>query len=368
MSIKFPFRHLEPFFCSGLFDDPVLIVRIAPSKRMLMFDCGQVHHLAKHIFTHLDAIFISHAHMDHWMGIDSVIRHLIVADRTLHVYGPVGLADKMEAKLNGYDWNLCEPYWCNCEVHEISETTLTSNLFIGGEGFKRSTAQSKARTNHIVYSDHHCQVKAEICSHDLPSVVYRVEEKPPFIVDHKKLQHYGIEPGPWIANLQKAYFKNMDLFDRAAVETLNWYPQKTSERTGPCDFPPAELLVKQTPLALGYISDIACTSDNLERLRDFMFNVQLLISECTYLAEHYQRAQAAHHLCTTDINHILATLRPDYFLPMHLSKSYRKSPLKLYQEISPPTGTQIVTLPDFTTPEPLSAKDMLSHMRLANIE
>ncbi len=104
---------------------------------------------------------------------------------------------------------------------------------------------------------------------------------------------------------------------------------------------------------MGYISDISFDQRNLNKLLPFMANLQLLISECTYLANHRQRARAADHLCTTDLSQLLKNLKPSYFLPMHLSKSYRKQPEKLYTELLAPPETTILSLPPFLTPQPL---------------
>ncbi len=137
MKVRFPFRNLEPVFFAGLIDDPIFLVRIRPTGRYLMFDCGQIHHLAKRILTGLDAVFVSHAHMDHWMGIDSVIRQVLASGRTIDLFGPPGMADKFEHKLSGYDWNLAEDYWCHFRVFEVFSDCLRCDLFPGPEHFKR---------------------------------------------------------------------------------------------------------------------------------------------------------------------------------------------------------------------------------------
>ena len=111
MTVRFPFRNLEPTFFAGLFDDPLLLVRVRPAGSNLLFDCGQIHHLAKRVLTALDALFISHTHMDHWMGIDSIIRHRHASPKTIELFGPPGLADKLQHKLASYDWNLAESHW-----------------------------------------------------------------------------------------------------------------------------------------------------------------------------------------------------------------------------------------------------------------
>ena len=115
MTSRLPFRYLEPTFFAGLFDDPLLLVHARPLGKSCLFDCGQIHHLAKRVLKKIEALFISHAHMDHFMGIDTFVRHNHVSPRTVDIYGPPGIA----GKLAGYDWNLTEPYWCTLRVHEV---------------------------------------------------------------------------------------------------------------------------------------------------------------------------------------------------------------------------------------------------------
>ena len=72
---RFPFRYLLPTFFSGLLDDPVLYLQFRPTGKALLLDCGQVQHLAKRVLRSVTALFISHAHMDHFMGLDTFIRN-----------------------------------------------------------------------------------------------------------------------------------------------------------------------------------------------------------------------------------------------------------------------------------------------------
>src|SRR5512136_1363202 len=126
-----PFRHIEPTFFAGLLDDPLLLVRVRPLMESCLFDCGRVHHLAKRVIKSVSALFISHAHMDHFMGIDTFIRTNHVSPRPFDIFGPPGIAEK----LAGYDWNLAEPQWSTFRAHEVHPGRIATFLFPGPEGF-----------------------------------------------------------------------------------------------------------------------------------------------------------------------------------------------------------------------------------------
>jgi ribonuclease Z len=89
-----------------------------------------------------------------------------------------------------------------------------------------------------------------------------------------------------------------------------------------------------------------------------MQGVDLLFCECTFLRDGKDRARASCHLCTEDVNQLLDGLRPKFFLPMHLSKTYSRQSHNLYRELNPPPGTSLLQIPLQLTPRPLLASEI----------
>ena len=352
MAPRFPFRNLEPAFCAGLFDDPLLLIRQRPLGSNLLFDCGQLTHLAKRTLTAIEAVFVSHTHMDHWMGIDTLTRHFYVTPRTVQIFGPPGIAAKLAAKLSGYDWNLCEADWGSYQVHEIHETQLTSHLLSGPDGYRHSALGSRPRDDRVIFENQLVKVEAELCDHLVDSLIFRISEQPGFSVGEAFLQRQGLLKGPWIRQLKRRYFRREQL--DAPLTVLRQGAEGPEEVTitdvrAFC----AGMFDEQRPASIGYISDIGFTETNLEKLGGLLQGVTLLLCETTFLRADRDKARATCHLCSEDVNRLLEMLRPTWFLPMHLSKSYNRCSERLYQELEPPPGTTLLKIPDQVTPRPL---------------
>ena len=69
---------MNPSFSSYLvndvFGDPGVYVEVRWSKRALLFDLGHNDSLGPRKLLHANDIFISHTHMDHFIGFDAVLR------------------------------------------------------------------------------------------------------------------------------------------------------------------------------------------------------------------------------------------------------------------------------------------------------
>lgn len=351
MSLRLPFRNLEPSFCSGLFDDPLLLLRQRPLGSNLLFDCGQLTHLAKRTLTAIEAVFVSHGHMDHWMGIDTLTRHLYVTSKTVRLFGPAGIAAKLEHKLAGYDWNLHEDSWGSYLVEEIHPDEIVSHRLAGPQGYRRMRLGSRPRRDRVIFENSLVKVEAEICDHLIESLVFRITEQPAFTIDETFLARRRLLKGPWIRQLKRRFVRREQLDDPLRV--LRAGPTGPEEVViedvrGFC----AELVADQQPAAIGYLSDVGFNADNLAKITGLLQGVTLLLCETTFLADAIDRARRSHHLCSSDVNQLLEELRPAYVLPMHLSKSYSSCSERLYRELDPPPGTRVLRIPDLVTPRP----------------
>jgi ribonuclease Z len=349
---RLPFRTIDPAFFSGLLDDPLLLLNIRPTGRAILVDCGRAHHLAKRVMKSIDALFITHAHMDHFMGIDTVIRHNHVSPRTLDLYGPPGISDKMAAKFASYDWNLTEPYWCSFKVHEIHHDRISSYNFPGPEGFPRRFSGEIPRRDKVIYRNDYLKVEADLCDHKIPVLIFRITERDSFLVDADKIEQAGLVRGPWLRELKKRHYHGHLPGEPLNVPRLK--EGKTVEEPVENSGELYERIRKDLPPStIGYVTDIAFSDENLDKVSSLLENLTLLVCECSFLAADRDKARLSAHLCTSDVNILLDRVKPSFFLPMHLSKSYIHHSERVYDELSMPTGVTLLRLPKYLTPRPL---------------
>ncbi|MEZ4485428.1 MAG: MBL fold metallo-hydrolase [Syntrophotaleaceae bacterium] len=351
------FRYLQATFCAGLLDDPVLLVRVRPLGRNLLFDCGRIHHLAKRVLKQTEAIFISHAHMDHFMGIDTFVRHVLVSPRTFEVFGPPGLAAKLHHKLAGYDWNLAEEFWCTLRVQEVHADTIVRWLLAGPEGFACRLEKEVPRHGRLIYENDYLQVEAVLCDHKIPVLAFCCRERPVFAIDPQRLAKARLQPGEWLAELKRRFYE--DFADSRPL------PVRRFSKAGPVDGIVSDAhglygaICRQEPAAsIGYVTDVGCSRDNVARLADLFEGVSLLVAECAFCSEDAEKARRTCHLCTDDLNRLLEQLRPRRFLPMHLSKTYCGRCQKLYDQLKLPPQVTLLKLPDHLLNRPLLPCDL----------
>lgn len=356
MKKRNPFHTLSPYFFSGLLDDPLLFIRIPPPRENLLVDCGQMHHLAKRTLKSVGALFISHAHMDHFIGIDKFTRSILVSPKTIDLFGPPGIASKLAAKLSGYDWNLVEHFYCRYKVHEIGEHLISEYSLAGSDGFRLQFLGSHPRDGCLLMENRSVRVEGCLCDHKIPTLIFRFSEKPQFLIDETRIQERGFQKGPWIRDLKHYYYRGSLPGSVLEVDRPNGQPPVVIEENRATDFY-SEIRRDQEVASIGYLTDVGFSEDNLDRIRSLFNGVTFLVSECTYLAAEVRKARRSYHLCTADLNLMMHELQPSWVLPIHLSKTYLGKTHLLYEELDPPDGCQLIRLPDRVTPEPISPLD-----------
>ncbi len=353
MNPLLPFSFFDPVFFAGLLEDPVLLIRTRLESN-IMVDCGHINHLAKRVIKSVGSLFVSHAHMDHFVGLDRFTRSVLVSNKTINLYGPPEISEKLEKKLQGYVWNLVENYYFSFQVHEVHEKCIKIFSLPGKEQFQRSLLKETPREQ-TIFDNAFFHVEAEICDHKIPVLIFKFTEKPIFKVDKDKIRQNGYAEGQWLAELKK-WYTDPD----ADICTLN-IPLLAADQCEPVsDLESFYQIIKkdQPTRSIGYVTDIGLTDSNREKVISLMKGVTLLFCECSFLSNNRNKARRSYHLCTDDLNYLCSKIQPEFIMPMHLSKSYLGNSDKLYEEIVLPFNCSLLKLPERIQPMPMHSDDV----------
>jgi ribonuclease Z len=189
---------------NGETGDPALLVALRWQGRALLVDLGRIDRTPAGVLLPIEAVFVSHTHMDHFMGFDQLLRIFLARDTTLRLYGPEGIADCVAGKLAGYTWNLTDEYGFVLDVTEIAADTMTSWRFPARRRFAREPLGAPRPFTGVVVADAVFTVEAARLDHRITSLAWAVRERMHLNVRPDALVAAGLRPGPWLNALKQA--------------------------------------------------------------------------------------------------------------------------------------------------------------------
>lgn len=280
----------RPRLLNGPFGDPALLIHLRWQGRALLVDCGRLggrleRALAGNL-ARVREVFVSHAHMDHFMGFDQLLRLLLARGAELRVFGPPGIIDRVEGKLAGYSWNLVDEYPFVLEVVEVGPKEMRTARFAAARRFRREAVGGPRFFGGVVLDDPVFIVHATILDHRIPCLGFCVAERSHLNVRPERLASLGLPPGRWLGELKEAV--------RAGR------PEETmlSTPAGPRPLGElrAELLVETPGQRIAYVVDALYSPENAARIIELARGADVFFCEAPFLDEDRDQAARRYHL------------------------------------------------------------------------
>lgn len=341
--MKSYFRHRpvnEPF------EDPCLFVAIARQKRALLFDAGDLHRLSQTELYKVSDLFVTHMHIDHFIGFDTLLRAILRRPAPLRVYGPEGIIDAIDGKLRGYTWNLIRSYPLKIEVFEIIGDRIKHSSFYAENGLK-PVQRGCNQFDGYVLKEPFFSVKALSISHGIPVLAYRIDEEIHINIDKAKLVERGIETGPWLSEFKEALvslYKTVlqrGLIDRQSPHEppISWVPEDLAPqrtfRAGnkTISFKEVEdVAIITEGEKISYVMDVSIENENIERIVDFVRGSDHLYCEAFFLERDLELASERNHLTARLAGEIARRAGVRNLIPMHFSLRYKDQPEIIVEE------------------------------------
>ena len=295
---------MNPSFSSYLvndcFGDPGVYVEVRWSKRALLFDLGQNDALGSTRLLRANDLFVSHTHMDHFIGFDAVVRVALGRGRTLRLYGPPGLIDNVHGKLRGYTWNLVDGYPLTIEVREFGRQDVRHATFHAANGFLPSKPavhplEAHPRTGlFTVLDDPMFTVKAVALNHRIPSFAYALEERFHINVNKQKLHDAGLPVGGWLKDVKQYLWEGKPEDFRFTAVLFDEHRRMEREFVLG-DFSRRFLTITRGQ-KLAYVVDTRYDEDNEAKIVALAKHADLFYCESPYLDIDTEKARDRYHL------------------------------------------------------------------------
>ncbi len=309
---------MKPTFIHSLvndpFEDPSLFVRIMRERRALLFDIGNISRLSPGDLQKITDVFVTHTHIDHFIGFDTLIRALLRRERALRVYGPSNITDCVEGKLRGYTWNLIRDYPLKIEVLSIKGEKVACSDFAAERSFERRE-NDISEFNGTVLKDPLFVVKALQLDHEVPCLAFSVEEEFHININKESLREKDLPVGPWLSELKKAIREKKPGDTEFVI----------GHRRHSLDEMIAIVKISEGQ-KISYVTDVSITEANIGKITEFVRGSDTFYCEAYFLDRDMDRALQRFHLTAKITGRIARQAGVKHLVAMHFSPKYRNTP------------------------------------------
>ncbi len=316
--------QFHPVLVNGPFGDPGLYIDCLFARRALLFDLGDISRLPPKKLLRVSDAFVSHAHMDHFMGLDWLLRLLLGRAHTVRLYGPPGFIDQVGHRLAGYTWNLVASYDTDFtfEATEVSTDGRARRArFRCKSGFQREDENPTAMSGGILRDEDEFRVRSVFLDHQTPVLAFALEEKSHINVWKNRLDELGLPTGPWLNELKRAV--------RVGAADDQPFPVRWRDRHGDHErvFPLGQLRHEVLRLVSGqkivYVTDAVYHEANAARIAGLARDADVLFIETPFLDENAGRARNRYHLTARQAGLLARAAGAKAVVPFHFSPMYQ---------------------------------------------
>jgi ribonuclease Z len=327
-------RTFLPRLVNEPFSDPGLYIPFRYEKRALLFDLGSLENLSAGDLLKITHVFVTHTHMDHFVGLDSLLRLFLGRDKTLHLFGPPGFFQQVEGRLAGYTWNLVHEYETDFLIHasEISPTRKVTKTYMCREAFraeKKAVAEPFSGT--LLMEPSFC-IRGVLLDHGIPCLGLTLQENFSVNIIKEAVKEMGLPVGPWLNRFKKALYekRNPETPFRIAPSEA---PRLTCEKT----FELARLAGNIARISPGqkitYVTDVLGSPENCRNIIELAKSSDHLFVEAAFLQKDQAIAKRKYHLTAQEAGLLGRKAGVKQLHPFHFSPRYEGRGEELVKEV-----------------------------------
>ncbi len=314
--MKFSF---QPRLVNGPFGDPGLYVALRWQGQALLFDLGRIDRMPAAQLFKVRQVFVTHTHMDHFIGFDHLLRLFLCRETALELYGPEGIIANVAGKLRGYTWNLVDGYPLRLRVYEVGRDRVRGVELPASRAFAPEPLPERSFGG-VVAEGNGYRVSAVHLDHRIDCLGFAAEEDTHLNVRTDALEQLGVPPGPWL-NALKAAVRRGDPEDQCVL--AEWRSGGTVQRRElPVGFLRRRLLVETPGQKLAYVTDAIFSAANAERIVALARGADVFYCESLFADADREQALRRYHLTARQAGTLARLARVKRLELFHFSPRY----------------------------------------------
>ncbi len=317
----------HPSLVNGRFGDPAIFVERLHQRGALLFDMGDLSQLSARDLLRISHVFVSHTHVDHFIGFDALLRVCLGRDKRIEMVGPMGFIERVHHKLSAYEWDLVDRYDTDL-VFSVTEMRTASAgrraLFRFKRAFDPEGESEIDLPNGIVASASGFEARAAILDHHGPCLGFAVSERAHANVWKNLLDQRGLPTGPWLQHLKKAVMEGFS-GDHTIVLPGGGTARLATLR---------EIVTVTRGQKIAYVTDVADSPRNRAAIAALAEGADTFFIEARFAAADAVQALSRAHLTTSAAGEIARMAQVRKVEPFHFSPRYEGEEERMLSEVA----------------------------------
>jgi ribonuclease Z len=317
---------LHPCLLNGRKGDPALYIETLFEKHAVLFDLGDLSSLPPRKIHRLEHVFVSHTHIDHFIGFDRLLRVLAGRQKTLNLYGPTDFIEQVRHKLHAYRWNLVDRYAFDL-VFVVTEIDSALSVRKARFPLKNAFALEEIAADHVaddvICRERGFHVSTAVLDHGTPCLAFAIEEAAHANIWKNKLSELGLQVGPWLHDLKHAVIENKP--DDHTIRIASREERQLGTLRSAVAITPGQ--------KIAYVTDVADTATNRAAMIKLIQGADLLYIEATFAQADVALAAERKHLTTAAAGSIARMAHVRRIEPFHFSPRYEGEEARMLDEV-----------------------------------
>ena len=292
--------------------DPVLFIDYPGRNDAFLFDAGTLGSLPLKRLADLQAVFLTHFHIDHFCEFDRVIRANLEADKTLHIFGPAGAIARVHQRLKTYDFQYFPFMKIVFEVHEIHPDRIDTASLICEKRFPEPEIASKKWKGPMIFETGELKFEVAFADHTVPCLSYALVEKKGYHPEPSKLATGALRAGAWVGQA-------LDLLrDDAPSDTI----LEIEGGRFSLEMLAAQYFTATRSTRVAFVTDTAWSKQSRPGLVKIAAKAQRLYCDSFYAGAEAKQAAKHRHMTAQGAAELAMLAKVDQLILIHFAQRY----------------------------------------------